>query len=154
MGYFVQITDSNFVLPKENYEAAYKALCDLNQHDDLKGGKRYTNDGSLCGNDPRPEGLDYHPARWFAWMLPDYPKHLKSLQEVLKELGFELLENDEGIYGLAYHDKVGDEEVFLEELAPFVKDGSYICWEGEDGTILHQLFKNGKMKAQLMTGQV
>lgn len=148
MGYFVTTTDCNFFLPKENLDAAYKAMCDLNQRDDKKHGGRFTKDG-LSYDSPRPAGLNYHPARWFSWMHPDYPSKCKSAMEVLQALGFDA-DLDEGgnIVSLSYDNKTGSEELFLEAIAPFVKDGSYICWRGEDGYEYRWLFQGGKMIEQ------
>ena len=44
-----------------------------------------------------------------------------------------------------YGEKLGDDEIFLSALAPYVEDGSYLEFEGEDGYSWRWSFKNGKL---------
>lgn len=133
MGYFVTITNSKFRVNKEHLDDAYKALCALNDRDDIKSGGTFGGDGPTY-RDPRPEGMDHHPGKWFSWMPADYPKKYKSAAEILEGLGFALTADAEGnIIGIEYDSKIGNEDHFFEELAPFVEAGSFIEWRGEDG---------------------
>lgn len=132
MGYYIHTTDGDFFLAKENFAAAYKAMCDLNQHDELKGGGSYG--GEISGRDPRPAGMSYHPAKWFSWMDADYPSKCTTVHDILRELGFDIDEDDDGnIVGLSYSSKIGDEKLFLDAIAGLVRAGSYIDWQGEEG---------------------
>jgi hypothetical protein len=131
MGYYVSISGCEITIPKRRHCAAHAALCDLNKRDELKQG------GSWGGSDdatkPRPPGLEYHPSRWFSWMDANYPDKCHTLEAVLQEVGFEVVLNEAGdIIDLRYDSKTGQEELFLEALAPFVKAGSYIEWQGEE----------------------
>jgi hypothetical protein len=45
-------------------------------------------------------------------------------------------------------EKLGDEEVLFEAIAPFVQDGSYIQMAGDDGRIWRWLFQSGKLFSQ------
>ena len=46
MGYYVRIeeTASNFKIKKENFERGYEIVCDLNRHDYLKHGGKFSGD--------------------------------------------------------------------------------------------------------------
>jgi hypothetical protein len=130
MGYYVSITYSDFRIPAKNIDEAYKRLCDLNQYDDIKRGGMYG--GETDGRNPRPEGMNYHPGKWFSWMYPDYPDHLTTLSDILQELGFELIFVDNGdIIINGYDNKAGQEDLFLDEISDLC-DGA-IHWVGEDG---------------------
>ena len=131
MGYYVEtvgdVADQVFFIPREKFDEAYKALCELNNHNELKSG------GSLT-------------EKTFAWMNWNYDETCKDLVEVLEEVGFDVYQNDTGIIGLEYDSKTGDEEVFLKALAPFVKDGSYLPFKGEEGECWDYSFHKGKMR--------
>jgi hypothetical protein len=140
MGYYIRITHSNVVIPAENLDASYAALVALNARDDLKSG------GAWPGrDDPKPEGADHHPHRWFSWMPADL-KTLPTTAAILECLGFELQESEDGtieIYG--YDSKAGDEEIFLLTLAPYIKPNTEIEWMGEENEQWKLVFKNGRM---------
>lgn len=121
MGYYVNIVENNFVLPAENKEAAYEAVCRINapEYNYLKNG------GSWGPGDER----EY----WYSWMPADYPAETEKLEDVLELLGFAHEVNANGdIVGLEYDNKTGNEEIFFFAMAPYVKDGSTVTWVGED----------------------
>ena len=150
MGYYVKTDGADFFIAKYNFEEAYKACVALNDRDDLKtgGGGRFTlpNGEEMKWGDPRPEGRNYHPMKWFAWMDANYPETCKTLDDILKALGFEINYDEVGnIDGLSYSDKIGSEEYFLNSISPFVRDGSYINWVGEDNQLWRHEFVKGTM---------
>ena len=154
MGYYVNITNQNIFVPKENFDAAYKAMCALNDRDDLKSGGSWGGDG-ITSDSPRPEGMTYHPAKWFSWMPANYPAVCKDFLSILKELGFEYDLDDSGNLGLVHYDnKTGAEGHFFEAIAPFVQDGSFIEWRGEDGGEYRWLFTNGTCSEQTVVTKV
>lgn len=145
MGYYVHTTDSSVFIPKAMHNAAYEALCKLNKHDNLKNGGSYGGPG-LSASDPRPAGMTYHPAKWFSWMDANYPEKCKTLEEVLDMVGFSIDKDDDGnIVGLHYDSKTGCQETFLSALAPYVRGGSYINWQGEEGELWRNEFSGGRM---------
>lgn len=147
MGYFVNITNQNFFVAKENFNAAYEAMCALNDRDDLKTGGSWGE--GLNADSPRPEGMTYHPSKWFAWMSPDFPDHCKDFLSVLTQMGFEYDLDSEGNLALVHYDnKTGAEGYFFEAIAPFIQDGSFIEWRGEDGGEFRWLFTNGTCSEQ------
>lgn len=130
MGYYVNTEDINIIVPKDLLEDAYKACLALNDMDDLKGG------GSFG-----PE-----PKRWFSWM-PEDLSTLPDLDAIFTALGFEDCQyNDKGDLVLGhYNNKKGQENVFLYTIAPFVQEGSYAIWHGEDDCWWKDEFHDGKM---------
>jgi hypothetical protein len=83
---------------------------------------------------------------WFSWMPENYPETLSTAKEILDELGFEVTLDEQGnIIDLHYNNKMGQEDLFLKAIAPFVKEGSFINWAGEDGTNWQYFFDGKKM---------
>jgi hypothetical protein len=142
MGYYVTLTGSDFTIPADRLDEAYVALCKLNESDEGKTG------GSWKAVDGAPTRTEV----WFAWMDSDYPDKLKTTQEILEALGFECdqcLDGSLNVYG--YDSKTGQEDIFIAALAPFVPDGSYMEWSGEDGSMWRTLFEKGEAKHQEAT---
>ena len=82
----------------------------------------------------------------------NYDETCKSAEEIFSALGFYTEITDEGdLFIGMFSNKCGDENVFLQAVAPFVEDGSYIEWQGEDGNMWKNTFNNGKMKTQHAT---
>ena len=99
--------------------------------------------------------MTYHPAKWFSWMPANYPAVCKDFLSILKELGFEYDLDDSGNLGLVHYDnKTGAEGHFFEAIAPFVQDGSFIEWRGEDGGEYRWLFTNGTCSEQTVVTKV
>lgn len=132
MGYYIDLEESHFFLPAENYDKAYEAMCLLNTtHDHLKNG------GEWSGGE--------QTAKWFSWMPANYPEVCPDAIAVLEQLGFEVICDEAGIVNLHYSSKAGQEELFLEAIAPYVEPGSYLIWRGEDGDRYGHKFADGQM---------
>jgi hypothetical protein len=134
MGYYVTLEESHFFLPIENYEKAYQAMCLLNKtHDHLKHG------GSWSGGK--------QTEKWFSWMPSNYPEILPDAISILESLGFQVAHDERGINHLYYDSKTGQQELFLEAIAPYVETGSYLVWRGEDGDRWATKFADGQISA-------
>lgn len=145
MGYYINTEEVEFFMSKRHFEAAYKDMCLLNKYDHLKSGGSFG--GENDAKSSRPAGLNYHPRKWFSWMDADYPSKLNTAIDILQSLGFDLSFDEYGnIVHMHYDNKAGQQDLFLEVIAPYVKDGSYIIWRGEDGAIWKDIFDNGTMK--------
>jgi hypothetical protein len=132
MGYFVKIVESSYYIPAENVEQAYKRFVELNDDDIIKRGGGGHNDWNVSIYDPRPNGLNYHPAKWFSWMGPDFPSECKNASDVLIALGFDIMngEDGEGIFITGYDNKSGQEDIFLDAIYDLSR--GVIKWIGED----------------------
>jgi len=123
MGYYAGITAADFTIPAEKLDAAFEAVKELDQHNELKSGGTWGT---------RPDGTSGQIGWHFSWMDEDWTERCKNLGDVFAELGFEISGTDGDLEIYGYNSKVGDENHFLRAVAPFVKPGSYLEWEGED----------------------
>lgn len=131
MGYYIEMTDSNFVITKENFEKALKSLKDVFVPENMTcydciNGKRYPH---------------------FSWVNTKSVLESTNIREALKEIRYIPKFNQNGdICNVKFTgEKYGNEEIFFSALAPYVESGSYICFEGEDGDTWKWLFENGKV---------
>ena len=134
MGYYVMTEESELRIRAEDKKLAYQAVCAINapEYNHLKRG------GSSAGG----EWVEV----WYSWMPADYPSETETLEDVLELLGFEIAHDDNGdIIGVSYDNKTGSEDIFMLAMAPYVEDGSYILWLGEDGHRWMWKFQNGTM---------
>jgi hypothetical protein len=67
---------------------------------------------------------------YFAWMPEDYPEQFHTVREILEALSFECEEQEGCLVITAYNSKHGDEEIFLNALAPFLM--GHMEWSGEE----------------------
>jgi hypothetical protein len=128
MGYCVTSLNVNLFIPRENFDAAFRALCELNDRNDLKGGYRSPEMVNPPATGPRTD-------RWFSWMPWNYSLTCTSLVEVLEAAQFDVTESEKGLrINCFIGEKMGDEELFLAALAPFYDYSvePFIEWEGED----------------------
>lgn len=134
MGYHVQVTSGNIVINKDKLEAAYLAMCALNEtHDSEKRGGSFTN-----GKQDK---------KWFSWMSADFPKTCADAQAVLMEVGFETHYDVDGNLVIdCYDSKTGQEQLFLEAIAPFAK--GHLIFLGEDGCQYKLAIVNDKLVHQ------
>jgi hypothetical protein len=133
MGYYVTLTDADFLIPKAKEAKAIGALKALNdpKYDQQKQGGTWDGTGKS--------------AAWYSWMTADYDQHVKSCAEVFTQLGFEVEETAEGLRLTGYDNKTGQEDLFLAAVAPYVQEDSYLNWRGEDGILYRFQFDGEKM---------
>lgn len=148
MGQKIRIIDSNFAIPYDYLDHAYKALCELNTKDVLKRGRALED---IYEKPQDSTSVSTNPNKWFNGLDWNYDEIYKSTEEILHALGFEteiLQSGDLEIVG--FEGEMGDEDAFLKALAPFIEgDGSYIMWVGEVdkyGCVWKNVFNNGKME--------
>lgn len=144
MGYYINTMKTNFVIKKENFDDAYNALCALNANDSIKRGGRWSNEKSVKPSDSK--SISNNPDKWFSWMIWNYDEVCTDLAAVLEMLGFDVFFDADGnINDIYYDNKSGQENIFLDALAAYVEDGSYILWHGEDDEMWVSVFENGNM---------
>ena len=118
MGYYIEQTDSNFIIKKENFRDALNNLKAV-----------FTPDKMTCIDYIHGEELPH-----FSWVRTDTVLDAETLEEALEEIRYDPIFNDNGdIINVEFTgEKYGDEEIFFAALAPFVEKDSYISFEGED----------------------
>lgn len=128
MGYHVDLVEADFTVPFEHINTIEDKFRTLNTCDSLKRGGSYNADGTK------------NP--WFSFM--NMWEDSFTAKETFECLGFDVEESDDGSLSLTYFsNKSGQEELFLMCVAPFVKDGSYLNWVGEDGEEFSHTVKDG-----------
>ena len=131
MGYFVKGSGA-IQIEKQHHEELYEELMALNYLPDTE--KR----GGSWDKGKRTSA-------WFSWMPADLAE-LPTVNAVFERLGFETHTDSEGnLRLLAYDNKQGQEELFIQTAAPFVKDGSVFQWWGEDGASWYWEFHNKRL---------
>lgn len=115
MGYYVNLIGAEFVIP-ENAEVL-QVLKDLNHRPGVQ----------------KHGGGGQQTRSWFSWMPENYDETVTSAQEVFELLGFECTPREGAFELMGYDNKIGQEHLFIQEVAPYVDEGSYLEWLGEDG---------------------
>lgn len=75
---------------------------------------------------------------------------MRILEDAMADYGYvPEIDDDYNIVGVEHvYKKLGDDEIFWNTLAPYVKDGSFIEMIGEDNEMWRWSFQNGKMTEQ------
>lgn len=131
MGYYVKLEESDFTIPeREDVLAALREM--PKKYHDLKRG----------GN-----GTD----KWFSWMSDEEIENATSVEAIFRSLGFETMSEDGQFVLVGYDNKMGQEDLFLAVVAPFVSEDSYTEWTGEDGMRWRYVVQNEKLHVQSST---
>ena len=85
---------------------------------------------------------------YFSWVNGEEVRDAETVREAFRAWRWEL--DSEGLYFCG--EKLGEDALLFETVAPYVKDGSYIVIRGEDGDTWKWLFEDGKF--QELTGKV
>lgn len=130
MGYEVNMRDSNFSIPET--DEVLRVLKEANwKYENYKHGGSFSSEGKT--------------AKWFSWMPEDYDTLVFSVAEVFELLGFEVDRSFTHCTLLAYNNKIGQEDLFLALVAPFMQEGSWIEWQGEDGAAWRHEVIDGRL---------
>jgi len=140
MGYYIRIVDCSFTVPETPEVLAAIHEMDT-KYDHIKRGGSYS-----AGNIEK---------KWFSWM-PEDLSTLKSVEAVLKALGFDcgtraMSDGTKTVDIIGYDSKVGQEDLFLAVIAPFVSEGSFIEWIGEEGERWRNRVHEGRLTVQNST---
>ena len=128
MGYLATLKQSKFFIKAENKEKAFQHLKSALRPKTVIG---ISQDGQMTTS----------------------TADSKTLEEFLDIWSYGASVDEEGnIDDIEFNsDKPGDSEELFEALAPFVKHGSFIEWEGEDGWIWRWKFVEGKLQEETAT---
>ena len=129
MGYYVQMVEADFTIPES--QEVLEALRAM-----PKKYKEYQRGG---------DGTN----RWFSWMPDEELENAVSVKAVFESVGFDIRDYGNGTFGLdGFDNKTCQEEMYLAVVAPFVADGSYTQWRGEDGEMYRFTVNRGKLTVQ------
>ena len=134
MGYCIELIDSSFNMKKENFGKAFRDLKSLFVVENM----------TVCDT---VNGKNYYH---FSWVDNEEVIESINMCELMKAIRFPVEFNSNGdICDIGFHgEKLGDDEIFLSALAPYVEDESYLEFEGEDGYSWRWCFKNGKLEEE------
>lgn len=120
MGYCMDQDDTEFFIAKEDFDGVLKAI------------KR------LRGRETCHDSSGAH----FSWVDNDFAS-INNLAEMLAEWRWEPSFDDEGnINHIDFiGEKMGDDDVLFDAIAPYVKADSYITMRGEDGEVWRWVFR-------------
>lgn len=145
MGYCIQLVDQKFTIKKENKAKALEAIRALAKQT-----------SKMSGGSWGPGGQER--SRHFSWVTTDDFVLAKTLEAALEAWRYEALfhhkdEKNEGdVVGINFSgEKLGDDKVLLDAIAPFVEDGSFLQFSGEDGGAWRWVFKDGKCTEKAAT---
>jgi hypothetical protein len=126
MGYCMNTRESNFRIKKENFDKALLAIKTL----DPSQGSGYSRSHSH-----------------FAWVEESEYKSAETLSQALDSWRWSAGISDSGdIDSIDFcGEKLGDDEILFQAIAPFVEAGSYIEMQGEDGEIWRWVFNAGRL---------
>ena len=122
MGYCMSQQEATFNMAAKDFPAALKAIQDLHGEETIadSGGRHFS---------------------WVGYKFHEIDDMVKMMAEWRWDLELDSAGNAVGISFQG--EKLGDDQVLFNAIAPWVKKGSYIQMQGEDGSIWRWTF-NGK----------
>ena len=137
MGYCISMIDSDFRMKAESKPAALQALKDMwDDETNMSGGS--------WGSGGQKE------QKWFAWMNNSDIQNCVTFEQAMNEWRYPVTLSVEGhgaINDIDFEgEKIGDEELMFNAIAPFVEADSYITMLGEDGEQWRYFFDGETME--------
>lgn len=134
MGYYVDMTEAEWELPED------PALLQILKEMPVK--YKSIQSGGSWG----PNGQE---EKWFSWTNDKEFEVATSCKSIAETFCFDTRTITEDKFELSsYNTKNGQQELFLAVTAPWVTEGSYTQWRGEDGEEWRWVAKNGKLHYQ------
>lgn len=132
MGYYMSQMSSKFLIEKKNFRKCLEAIKALDPEKD--GGKGF----HCTAGGPK--------IRHFAWVETEEYKEAKTLQEAINAWNWQPeLDKEGNIVDIYFEgEKLGDEQILFNAIAPFVEKDSYIQMSGEDDSFWRWCF-DGKI---------
>jgi hypothetical protein len=132
MGYYVELEEADFKIPETpEVLAALKAM--PAKYKEVQRG------GSFGGGGTQE--------KWFSWIDDKTILDSPTVSHIFEALGFETDTIDGFVHLNGYSSKVGQEDLFLATVSPFMAEGSYTEWKGEDDARYKYIVKDGALWA-------
>lgn len=137
MGYCMSQTGSKFCIAQENQATALAAVLELCNHPEKMQGGSWS--GGLNGS---------KTAAWFSWVDMDKLKVAENLSAALHCWRWDCEQDEAGnIVEIEFSgEKLGQDQLLFDAIAPWVRFGSYIEMSGEDDTAWRWVFEAGKCR--------
>ena len=135
MGYCMNQQNSSFNIKPENEQKALEAIQALAYRVEVDG-----SGGSYSGG-KKTEA-------WYSWVTTREFVEAKSLSAAIQAWNWETEEDVDGnIVDIDFiGEKLGQDDVFLHAIAPYVEAGSFIEMSGEDGALWRWVFDGNEME--------
>jgi hypothetical protein len=133
MGYYMKQRDAKFKMKAENLKDALAAIKKLADNTSEMSG------GSSTGE------------KWFAWVGTEEFLKAKTFAEAMEEWRWTVDQTDDDlewdVYDIFFNgEKLGDDLVLFEAIAPYVEKDSFIIMDGEDGEVWKWKFDGKTVK--------
>lgn len=140
MGYCVEVTINNMVIPFDKMNDCLAAINNLHTKENLE---KQASGGCSDFNLPIPERI------WYSWVQNPPVDGFFDLPTAFRAWRYDAFpENDSIVVESFRSEKLGDDEILFRAIAPFVNDGAIIEFDGEDGSRWRYVFENGEIKEQ------
>lgn len=128
MGYCIHQVDSFIKIKRDKFKEALAAI------------------KALAGKETIEDSGGSH----FSWVDDDFATKYDDLHDMMEEWRYELEYDDEGnVDGIQFTgEKIGDDLILFNAIAPFVEAGNYITMMGEDGAKWKWAFDGTTCKEQ------
>ena len=121
MGYCINITNHNILIPNDQKAAALDSIKAMATFSNKMGGGGHT-----VGS---PEVIK----QWFSWVDMEQLANADTLIKAFDAWRYTFSENDNGaVLDYFNGEKLGDDALLWETMAPFIKGGGFIEVHGED----------------------
>ena len=91
--------------------------------------------------------------RWYSGTNTLACRSATDIADILREFFDRFDDQGETHWPLAFDNKLGQQQLLLETLAPFIGPGSYLIWEDEDGDRFRWEFDGAGMKERFTAMQ-
>ena len=125
MGYYMNQRDAIFTIKKDKQAKALKAVQALAKPSKIKKG----GGGSWSGGKQIEQ--------YYSWVNTEEFVSAKTLQDAMQAWRWDIhIDVDGNLVDIYFAgEKLGDDAILFEALAPFVEDGCYIEMSGEEGAL-------------------
>ena len=137
MGYCINQRNCEFFIKKEDFGKVLQAIRDTVNLEDRMSGRTWQEGKTI--------------EKYFSWTETKKIKNAKNIFKAFSSWNWNVDVDEDGNINYIHFlgEKIGDDEVLFEQIAPWVKHGSWIEMIGEDGEVWRWIFENGKMKESI-----
>lgn len=139
MGYYIDVSVNNVVIPADKVQVCLAAINGMHEKNVVmsRGGGGEWKAGSKADG-------------WYSWVRNPGTEGFSNLLDALGDWRWEATEDVLGSVTIEYFtgEKYGDDELLFTAIAPYIAGGGAIEFRGEDGAMWRYLFEGGEMHEQ------
>jgi hypothetical protein len=147
MGYYVQSVSSKFTFkPDTDFDKVLQHVKDTMFTDEalLKKAR---------GGSSATEGRAVEEYTWYSWTDTKACRNAMDIYEIIEQFfSGDIHHSDDGMgFDVWVDNKIGQEDILLDALTPFLVDGSHLYYRGEDGSHFGWRVEGGVLRDVLAT---